>query len=303
MEIVIDDEVLHYNRLGIIPGPNENMEDFKRRAQYCLGVKNSFESKLSEEAPFSFHNFGTEEILREAFPLTTHYYDIQPNWIPVLFSNYKLSFWHGGCAWIYQENEQSPTCAFFQLRKAFESNKTYLGLYKRDELIAHELSHVGRMMFEEVRFEEVLAYRSDASRFRRYFGPIMQSSWESALFILILFLIMIIDFSLATMLSASKYEHMMWLKLFPFGMLVYALGRLVRKQCQFKNCFEKILQVCKNERQANAIIYRLTDEEIVLFAQLPASRILDYAKQQAKSSLRWAVITTAYFSEGSVSCD
>lgn len=294
MEIDIDEEILRYNSLGIIPGPEESRDDFIKRAHYCLDLKHSFETKLSEGAPFSFQNRGSEDVLRKAFPLTEPLYDIKPDWIPLFFSNYKLSFWHGGCAWIFQEDEQTPTSAFFQLRKAFETSKTYLGLYKREELIAHELSHVGRMMFEEIRFEEVLSYRSDSSKFRRYFGPIMQSSVESALFILILFLILMIDFSLASVLSASYYQNIMWLKLVPFGMVIYALGRLVRKQSEFKSCLKNLQPLCKTEQQANAVVYRLTDTEIALFAQLSAQKILEYAQQQGQSSLRWAVICKAY---------
>jgi hypothetical protein len=103
------------------------------------------------------------------------------------------------------------------------------------------------MMFEDIRFEEVLSYRSDSSSFRRYFGPIMQSSLESALFVLLLFLILMIDFSMINILSESAYQSMMWFKLVPMGMILYALGRLIRRQGQFSKCLKKLKEICQND--------------------------------------------------------
>lgn len=293
MDSISDEELLRYNQLGLIPGPLENEKELLNRAKYCLSLRDTFETKLTENAPFSPENRASAKILEESFQITQRLYDIEPDWIPVFFSNYKLAFWHGGCAWIFQENEKTPTGAFFQLRQAFRDSTTYLGLYRRDELIAHELSHVGRMMFEEQRFEEVLAYRSDHSRFRRYFGPIMQSSWESALFVLTLFLIMAIDFSLSEFLSRQAYQHIMWLKLVPFGMILYALGRLWKRQRQFSRCLSRLQDIVSEK--ADAVIYRLTDEEIGKFADMASDDILKYAEEQRGKSLRWKVIYLAYF--------
>jgi len=294
MTSLTDEEMLNFNRLGIIPGPQESPEDFANRAEYCLNLQNTFDAKLVENAPFSNQNRISKEILDESFQITEKLYDIKPDWIPVFFSNYKLAFWHGGCAWIFQENETTPTGAFFQLRTAFKNSQTYLGLYKRNELMAHEFSHVGRMMFEEPRFEEVFAYRSDHSAFRRYFGPIMQSSWESALFVLFLFLILIIDLSLSTLASSNLYQHFMWLKLVPFGMLLYAIVRLYRKQRQFSCCLANLRKIVKDEQSANAVIYRLTDNEICNFASMSPEKLIEYISLQKDTTLRWKIITIAY---------
>lgn len=291
---VIDDTVLNFNRLGIIPGPEENLDEFLYRAHYCLNLKETFNSKLLESAPFNEKNQAPEQIIEESFSITENLYDIKPQWIPIFFSNYKLAFWHGGCAWIFQENEQTPVGAFFQLRTSFKYNPSYLGLYKRNLLMAHEFSHVGRMMFEEPRFEEVFAYRSDKSRFRRYFGPIMQSSWESALFVLFLFVIIMVDFSLSLIASAKLYEHFMWLKLIPVGMILFALGRLIRKQRQFSRCFKKLNQIVDSEQNVNGIIYRLTDQEISSFAKMTTEQLINYIEINKDKTLRWQVISAAY---------
>lgn len=291
---MIDEEILSFNQLGLIPGPEENLNNFLHRADYCINLRNTFDSKLVDSAPFSVKNQAPDEILEGGYQTAKQLYDIKPHWIPVFFSNYKLAFWHGGCAWIFQENETTPTSAFFQLRTVFKKSATYLGLYKRDALVAHEFSHVGRMMFEEPRFEEVFAYRSDPSAFRRYFGPIMQSSWESALFVLFLFLILMIDFSLSSIAAPSLYEHFMWLKLVPFGMILYALGRLYRKQKQFSRCLSLLQKIVGNKEKANGFIYRLTDSEIIAFANMNEAQLTGYIETHKDKTLRWQVITAAY---------
>jgi hypothetical protein len=257
-------------------------------------LRKTFDSKLIDSAPFSTCNQASDDLLEEGFQIADKFYDIKPHWIPVFFSNYKLAFWHGGCAWIFQENEATPTGAFFQLRTPFKTSQTYLGLYKRSALVAHEFSHVGRMMFEEPRFEEVFAYRSDPSAFRRYFGPIMQSSWESALFVLFLFLILMIDFSLSSLASTSLYQHFMWLKLVPFGMILYALGRLYRKQRQFSRCLNNLQKIVGTEEKANGVIYRLTDNEICTFAKMTEKQLREYIELNKDKTLRWQVISAAY---------
>lgn len=287
---MIDEKILRLNQLGIIPGPEENLDAFLVRADYCLNLGNELNSKMAESSPFSEHTRASVDVLKESFPITSRFYDIQPEWIPLFFSDYKLFPWHGGCAWIFQEKEDSPTGAFFQLRTSFKNSKTYLGLYKRDALIAHELSHVGRMLFEERRFEEVFAYRSDPSFFRRYFGPIMQSSWESALFMIFLLAIMLVDLSLSTFAEG----HALWLKLVPFGMIIYALGRLFRKQRQFGKCLKNIKDIVGDETKANGAIYRLTDKEIIAISKMSQQSLLNYFKTMKGSSLRWEVIDEAY---------
>ena len=39
MTLVNDSDLLKYNLEGIIPGPNENEEDFSVRADYCLNLQ------------------------------------------------------------------------------------------------------------------------------------------------------------------------------------------------------------------------------------------------------------------------
>lgn len=292
MEALTKQQLLALNQIGIIPGPRESMAEFSKRADYCLSLKQHLAEKLqtelgpSEEIP--------PAVLEGGFAKTSTLYGFKPHWIPVFFSNYQLTPWHGGCAWIFQLSEDSPTSALLQMRRAFRNSPRYLGIYHRDELIAHELAHAGRMAFEEPQFEEALACRTSSSGWRKWCGPIVQSSWESTLFVLTLGLLFIIDIFLITVYGNDAYMDVMWLKLVPTSMIALAFLRLWRRQRHFDKCLKKLTSFLDDQR-AWAAIYRLTDNEIRAFGKMNREEIQKYAHEQAASSLRWQVILEAYF--------
>lgn len=276
-----DDMLLSWNRLGLIPGPNEDKASFIQRVDYCLNLHNTLGATL--EIGVGIDPQISEKFIHEASPITQQLFDITPTWTPVIFSNHKLAPWHGGCAWIFQMTEETPTGAFFQLRKAFKTSSRYLYLYHREELIAHESAHVGRMMFEEPIFEELLAYQTSPSSFRKYFGPIAQSSRDSFLFVLVL---------LFACLGISV--GVFWALLFPLGLLLYGIIRICRKQHQFTKCRHVLQKMLKDVVKTDAVIYRLQDKEIIAFGRMSPSEIVNYIETEKKHSLRWYVIALAY---------
>lgn len=291
-----EQELLAYNQAGLIPGPQETEQAFSERASYCLDLKNQIPQMLAQELPFAPEEIhSNEEILKIGSEKARHLYDIFPIWVPLFFSNYKLSFWQGGCAWIFQQKENSPTSAFFQLRQNFQNSKKYLGIYDRDELITHELSHVGRMKFEEQKFEEVLAYRSSKSSFRRFFGPIVQSSHESTIFVILLMLVIIVDFFALTDSHGGLSNLSIIGRLLILGVVGFGLIRLWLRQKQFKACLKNLRMTLFNMHQADAVIYRLVDQEIIAFGRITPSEIKRYAEEQKTQTLRWKMLYEAYF--------
>lgn len=292
---MLNDELIKWNQQGLIPGPLENEEDYLSRVNYCLNLKKTIqESDLKEQFSFSESN-KIQEILAEARELTVQLFDIDMQWIPLFFSNQKLALWHGGCAWIFQAKEETPTAAVLQLRKAWYDKKSSWGTYTRQELVGHELAHAGRMMFEEPQFEEILAYQTSSSIFRGWFGPIIQSSKEAMAFCLSLFLILLIDLIVVFSGQSELYLSFVWLKLLPAGMVVYGLYRLWKKQKILERCFKKLNDLLKNPKKTKAVIYRLTDSEIRSFAFLTPKEINEYAEAESNQSLRWRLIFHEYF--------
>ncbi len=292
MTTLTDEQLLHLNFRGLIPGPTETETQFMARSDYCLHLGNFLTEK--QDLPFDASDVAGIDVLREAFPMTQELYGMEPDWLPIFFSNYKLVPWHGGCAWIFQMTENSPTAAFFQLRKAFREQGNYLGLYQRKELMAHEISHVGRMMFQEPCFEEILAYRSSQSWFRRTFGPLLEAPWEGMAFVFILLLIFILDLSLLSVDLPAYYSLFQWLKLIPIALLGIALCRLWRRQHCFSKCLDKLTQLTHSCNKANALIYRLTDSEISQIARMPLEEIDNFLGEQKTNSLKGRLLYLLY---------
>lgn len=284
-------ELVDWNRRGLIPGPGEQLADFQKRVQFCLGLKNQFFSEISVPQSLQYDN-AQEKIEEAALLLVRNLYGISPDWVPLFFSNWKLAPWHGGAAWIFQIKEDAPLGALLQLRKALYKKRLYLGLYERDELMAHEFAHVGRMAFEEKKFEELLAYRSSQKSFSRYFGPIIQSAQESRLVIYLFATLFLMDAFFLFSGSLDAYLGTQVFKLVPLLLILFGLLRLKQRQSALKKAEEKLKELVPD---ANAVVYRLTDREIELFSKSSIENIRNYIRKEP--SLRWQVIRLSYCSK------
>lgn len=259
---------------GILPGPGETEEQYRERALYCLNLRESFKNLVDT----GFQDQNLEPISPEGLNQVEQLYAIRPSWIPFFFSNYRLPFWQGGCAWIFQQSESSPVSAFFQLRQVFRKQQTYLGIYPRDELVAHELCHIGRMTYEEPRYEELLAYRTALTPFRRYWGPLFTTPAQSGIFALLLLLILMVDL-ITLVFNPDLYGSIQWMKLMPLAWIGWLVFDLIRRQRIFNKCRRLLPE---------KILYRLTDQEMDLFSGMTLEGIDDYGK--AQQCLRWKLL-------------
>jgi hypothetical protein len=136
-----------------------------------------------------------------------------------------------------------------------------------EEISAHEKIHLMRAHFNEPRFEEILAYQTSPSFFRRFFGPLFQNIKESYAFIFISFLFPLIAF------LESEYLYII-----PIFFISFLFLRLFVYQYFFKKT-KRVL--CKNYRSVEMIIPLLTDKEILYLA---------IGKNIKKDDLRWKII-------------
>lgn len=288
-----------WNAQGLIPGPDESEAAFQERVAFCQNLDKNLEQAVGIDFPFDIKDQPSKEILDEVLLLTQELYGIEPHWILLFFSNYHLAPWHGGCAWIFQLNDQTPTAAFLQLRAHFRKTTHFLGIYQRSELIAHELAHVGRMLYQEPQFEEILAYQTSSSRWRRWLGPIVQSSKESFFFILLLGLAILTDFAVLS-LGPQMTALAWWTRLLPLVFFVLALGRLVYRNQIFKHCLQK-LETLYSPLEARHLLYRLRDREIKHFSHLSPLKIREFMDEADHSSFRWHFLKTLYPSSNHLS--
>jgi|GEM_PF-691357 len=279
-----------WNGEGFIPGPYEKESLFQERIVFCLNLEQELLQK--EDFPFGATDPPSQEILNEALPLTQKLYGIQPHWVPLFFSNDQMFPWHAGCAWIFQRDAQTPTAAFLQLRLPFRHSSSFLRIYQRRELIAHELAHVGRMLYHEPQFEEILAYQSSSSRWRRWLGPIVQSSGESLFFVSLLALLILTH--LALLFFPERVSIAWWTELLPFLLIAFALGRVTYRWQVLTRCLGHLAALYSSPDEARHLLYRLRDSEIRQFSRSSPLKIQTLIEEAAKKSFRWRFLSALY---------
>jgi hypothetical protein len=282
-------ELVTWNKKGLIPGPEENETDFLRRVAFCEGLKDQLQG---DELPADRWE-GNELFIEAPLSITQQLYDIQPDWVPLFFSNWKLLPWHGGSAWIFQLEKEGPLGAVLQLRKAFYHQKKYLGLYDRDELISHEMAHAARMAFAEKEYEEIFAYQTSSKGLSAKLGPILQSSVESKWFVFLLGTLLLMDLFLLFVGSLGAYLSFQSLKLLPLLLVIYGAYRLSRSKRVLK-ITEASLSSLVGKEKARFVLFRLKDKEIKQFSTLAPDEILSYI--HSENSPRIQMIRAAYFS-------
>ncbi len=281
------EQLLQWNRLGIIPGPDETLEEYERRAAYCLGLMETLPAEHGGFIPDQVMEKSEGPLTEEAWGMTRERFDFAPTWTPLFFTNHELAPWHGGCAWIFQTSESSPLGALFQLRRVFRDKETFLGIYHRKVLLAHEAVHVARMAFREPKFEELIAYRTSNSTFQRYFGPLVETSREAALFVLTVFLIIVINLGAIGMGAVPGW--IVWLNAVPLAMACGAVLRLWIRQKQYARLLNKLSGRCE---KPEAVLCRLSDSEIIGWGKKSVEAIGAEIKELAESSYRWKIIAS-----------
>lgn len=280
------------NDQGLIPGPQETEDEFTKRVKYCLNLKDVLAQQCELPAPIDSQT--GQALLNHISPFVKKAYDFSPLWTPIVFSNHQLAPWHGGCAWIFQVSQESPLGAFFQLRETFSRSHQYLGIYNRDEIVIHETAHIGRMAFQEPKFEEFLAYRSSKSLFRKWFGPIVESPKEGLYFVIFCFFAFVANLYY---LFFDGPDLLNWMFVLPLLLISIGLVRLILRHIQFHRCLVKVEKILRKKETAPYVVYRLSDKEMINFGKMAVEEIKSYIASEMKSSLRWRFIEAIYLKE------
>ncbi|MDR3624589.1 MAG: hypothetical protein P4L16_05570 [Chlamydiales bacterium] len=262
-------EYLDLNKRGLIPGPSENAETFKNRVSTTLLLKKELTEK-KEALPIEGNSF------EEALTITEQLYDIRPDWLPAFYSNKGLMFFEGGATWITKEG-----LPLIHLRSSFKKKKCLLGIYHEKELLAHEMIHATRSAFSEPIFEEFFAYKTSNKSYRAFLGTLLRSPMEAYLFLGTLWLSCIFLFF-------GFLEPM----LLPLGLVSFALIRSIKCKNAYNKAKMALMQIFKEEKTVNAILFRLTDKEILLFSKISSTKILSYIIKEP--SLRWQIMRAFY---------
>ncbi len=243
------------DRRGLFPGPEEGEEEFAERVCTSKRQTESYDERCLDRLEALFA--------------------IRPDFAKIEYGNQGLSLWEGGATFIEKGGVR------IRLKEGFRKG-VYLGLYRREEVLAHELVHLCRMAYAEPRFEEAFAYLSAKSRFRRLFGPLFRRPFESSLFVALAFL----------PLAALALQRPGWLALawaLPLGMLSFFALRLSFTHHTLAKCLKNVRSLVKNPL---ALALRLTDEEIARFARTPPDQIRAFIEKEP--TFRWHFLRAVY---------
>lgn len=259
----MEESLLNLNGRGIFPGPSEKEENFLRRAAAAKRV-----------------------ISQEKLRLTQAIFSAFPDWVKIYSTKKGLLPWEGAATWI-EENAEGIREASIQIKSSF-----FTRLYPQEEIIAHEMVHAMRLMFEERRFEEILAFRTSKNRFRRYFGPLFTHPGETKAFVvcmlsswLFYWAEFIFDYSLGA-------KYLLWSPVFVLG---WGIWRLARSQKVFSLALKHLGKTIKEPKMSLAVALRLSDSEIEQFAKSSPEEILAFASKEKEKSLRWKLLFSVYF--------
>ena len=249
---------------GLIAAPGETLEAFAARIDELLRTRARFDlctedraGAESLESEVGFKVGATEPInaavLSEAAEKTEKLFGFRADWVPAFFPTRGLGLLWGGCTVI----TDSGFPVFF-LRRGFRTRPKWF-IYRRDELLAHELCHAVRGCLEDETYEEHFAYMTSGSAFRRVAGNCFRHDWDAVAFL-------ILAFAFPVFLVARSIPERR----------TYFAARSNLEQNGFAN--------------PDAALFRMTTDEIRRIARMPDDRLGAFLKERSDAELRWQIL-------------
>jgi len=227
-----------------------------------------------------------QELFGAAGRITEGLYGFRAEWVPGFFVNPSFGWLFGGCAFYFYPD----FFAMFIIRRAFAHREKWL-FYDRVELLAHELCHVARVGFSSRRFEEMLAYQTATSRFRRAVGGVFRSPADGYVLLGATWLLLLAQ--------VLRFSFLFWLPGWPFWLLVVGvIGFLAIRHGRDVHIFGQAVRNLERVAPgaASAVLFRCTDEEIDALAGLSdADALTEWLDYRVRTSRRWQVIRNRFF--------
>ena len=275
---------------GLIAAPGETLEAFSARIDELLRTRARFdlcqngqEGAESLEAEIGF-KVGTVKpigtgIIAEAAEKTEKLFGFRADWVPAFFPTRGLGLLWGGCTVI----TDSGFPVFF-LRRGFRSKPKWF-IYRRDELLAHELCHAVRGCLEDEPYEEHFAYMTSDSAFRRWTGNCFRHEWDAIAFLIPVVLLLAVQIIV--------YTGLLNLPLWPFWILAFAFPAFlfVRNIPDRRMFFAARSKLEKSGfAKPDAALFRMTADEIRALARTPDDQIEQYLENKSGAELRWQIL-------------
>jgi hypothetical protein len=288
------DALVELDKCGLLPAPGEELASFKKRLLELHVRLQEFHKKLNDNGkvdlfpgfPLKKKQLITKEIISEAAEITQNLFEFSVSWVPGFFLSKSLGLLWGGCAFTMPDSMFSV----FLIRRSFTERVKWF-IYRRDELLAHELSHAARGPLHDMIYEEHFAYMTAPSRVRRYMGNCFRTKMDAMLFLIPVLVLL----TAQSIESFTRYRYEIW----PFWIAALAgPAWLIFRNQLCRNIYFKAVKTLKKAgiKNPRAVLFRCTTSEMREIAK--SSRRLDslriYFRNKSGSELRWQVIMTRF---------
>jgi hypothetical protein len=278
---------------GIFCADNENAASFAARVRLLNQKNQELDEALAADGSAAIEDVTIhqqdripENLFLEPLELTEKLYRFQADWVAGFFVDPAYGLLFGGCAYYFYPD----FFALFIIRRSFRDKARWL-FYQRKELLAHELCHVARVSFRAHVYEEIFAYKTATTAFRRFFGGIFRSPKDSFLFIGASCLLLVNQLCRA-FLFPQLPSWPMWCLL--VGILCWLVLRLLRDMKILRKA-RKHLAFIFPEQNVIPVLFRCNDAEIQQLAILDNPQDAQTWLENRKStSLRWKITCTRF---------
>lgn len=282
------DALAQLDARGLTPAVGEDAEAFAARLNELNRNIAAMDEALARDGKYTVEDVTVEhseripeEIFATPSARTDALYGFCCDWVPGFFLNPRFSGLFGGCAYYFFPD----FFALFIIRHSFKEKKRWL-CYDRDELLAHELCHVARVGVMSQRYEELFAYQTAHSGFRRLFGGIFLSQRDVFMFLFAA----LFQFAYQLVRSLFFYRIPVWLGwAVMFAVVAFLVLRLCGMLHTVKRAHNALLGFfAGDERAARAALFHASDCEVNELAKThDVSTLLhDYASKE----LRWRIV-------------
>ena len=287
------DALAHLDDCGLLMGPGETAETYTARIETLLANIGELEKDLQKNGkaevcgiPLVADEAIPKPVYDEAAPVTRNLYGFATDWVPGFFTSYKMGVLFAGCAWYSLED----FFAVFIVRSGFRNSEKWL-IYSRTELLAHELCHIARIAYNSHTYEELFAYQTSTSGFRRIIGGLLRSPLDTYVLlgsVGILFCAQVIN----VLVRPPEVWQDFPMPLIWGGLLAafaFIGGRYAAAMNRFKRLKSHLADLTARE-SVLPVLFRCTDEELDTLSTCCDSADLHASLQQKISNeLRWQI--------------
>ena len=273
--------------MGISPSPTETVTQFADRLEALNLNFAKMEDALHATGEYTVEGVTvkatariSEGVFAEPMERTSQLFGFRCDWVPGFFFPARpLSFFGGYAFYFFPE-----FFAMFLARNEFRKRQKWLFI-ERDELVSHEMCHIARAALESQAYEELFAYQTATTAFRRFTGGIFREQLDSFLFLGATFLLLFWQ-----MTRAFAFPQLPawpgWAIL--AADFLFLLARHCRTYHRFTAARDKLTRLYGNETTARAVLFHASDAEIPQLAKArnPAELLDEWSVTQ----LRWQIV-------------